>query len=113
MPKARSGTIYFQHKNSSACTGKYHRRCTGRWRGEITVDGGRRKVSGSSRQEVADKLDKLRAELPRASGYELATQLSSASATTSTRPCPDERLRQCLPTASAWTLCCQFSAARG
>lgn len=63
MPKARSGTIYFQHKNSSACTGRYHRRCTGRWRGEITVDGGRRKVSGSSRQEVADKLDKLRAEL--------------------------------------------------
>jgi hypothetical protein len=63
MPKARTGTVYFDHQGSE-CRDKYHRRCPGRWRGEVTLDDGKRKkLSGDSRQDVLNKLDALRAEL--------------------------------------------------
>jgi len=61
MPKARTGTVAFEH--SSPCKDKYHRRCTGRWRCAVTTDSGRRKVSGATKDEVLAKLDALKAEL--------------------------------------------------
>ena len=66
-----SGSITFEHSKGTECKeAKYHRRCIGRWRGVIAMGydetGKRRpprKVSGSTRKQVSDKLDALRAEL--------------------------------------------------
>jgi integrase len=61
---------------------RYHRRCTGRWRGALDLgrnDAGKRayrKVSGSTRQEVIDKLDAAKIELAKGirpkAGYTVA-----------------------------------------
>ena len=65
---ARGEVVYFDHEGSD-CKDRYHRRCTGRWRGELNIgkDGQgkrrRRKVSAKSKAELLDKLDDLRGEL--------------------------------------------------
>ena len=67
---ARRDTIYFEHARGSECRdARFHRSCTGRWRGEISLgfDGSgkrlRRKVSGRTKTEVGDELDRVRDEL--------------------------------------------------
>ena len=63
------GSIYFDHAPGSDCgDGRYHRHCTGRWRGELQlhpVNGRRRvvKVSGKNKTEVEAKLAAKREEL--------------------------------------------------
>ncbi len=81
MGRAATDTVMFDHEGS-ACRDKYHRRCTGRWRGVVSLgtdpESGRRirrKVSGGSKDEVIGKLRKLHDDLgkgvrPRA-GYTL------------------------------------------
>jgi integrase len=65
---ARGQVVYFDHEGSD-CRDRYHRRCTGRWRGELSLgkDGQgkrrRRKVSAKSKAELLDKLDELRSDL--------------------------------------------------
>jgi integrase len=60
--------IYFEHDGPCKDSDR-HRRCAGRWRGEITLgrntDGRRlrRRVSGSTKAAVQDDLKKLRAEI--------------------------------------------------
>ncbi len=60
--------IYFEH-DGPCKDGERHRRCPGRWRGEITIglsSGGkrlRRRVSGRSKAAVQDALKDLRKEL--------------------------------------------------
>ena len=64
---ARGEVVYFDHEGCD-CKDRYHRRCTGRWRGELNLgkDGQgkrrRRKVSAASRAELVAKLDDLREE---------------------------------------------------
>lgn len=64
---ARGEVVYFDHEGSD-CKDRYHRRCTGRWRGELNLgkDGQgkrrRRKVSAKSKAELLDKLEDLREE---------------------------------------------------
>jgi hypothetical protein len=78
-----SGTVTFEHTKGTACKEpRYHRRCTGRWRGML--DTGRneagkrsyRKVSGSTRQEIIDKLDAAKIEMAKGirpkAGYTVA-----------------------------------------
>ena len=63
------GSIYFDHAPGSDCgDGRYHRHCTGRWRGELQlhpVNGRRRviKVSGKNKTDVESKLVAKRDEL--------------------------------------------------
>jgi integrase len=71
MPERRSkgdDAIYFEH--DGACKDSMrHRRCPGRWRGEITTGRSpegrrlRRRVSGASKAAVQDALKELRREL--------------------------------------------------
>jgi hypothetical protein len=68
MSKASSGSICFDHRGS-ACRDKYHRRCTGRWRAQISLgvdpETGKRlrpALDGTTRGEVRVQIDKLRAE---------------------------------------------------
>jgi integrase len=71
MPERRSkgdDAIYFEHDGSCRDDTR-HRRCPGRWRGEITLGRSpegrrlRRRVSGTSKAAVQDALKKLRAEI--------------------------------------------------
>jgi integrase len=65
--------IYFDHVRSEDCKdAKLHRGCQGRWRGAVSlgykVENGkrvrdRRKVSGSTKQEVREKLKELHGEI--------------------------------------------------
>jgi integrase len=65
---ASGEVIYFDHQGSD-CKDRYHRRCSGRWRGELNLgkDGSgrrtRRKVSGSSKAEVESRLAEVHREL--------------------------------------------------
>jgi hypothetical protein len=64
----RGQVIYFDHEGAE-CRDRYHRRCTGRWRGELNLgeDGQgrrrRRKVSAHTKPELLDKLAELQAEV--------------------------------------------------
>jgi integrase len=61
--------VYYDHMGTPCRDEKFHRRCSGRWRGEINLgrDGSgkrlRRKVSGRTKTEVYAKLAELRDEL--------------------------------------------------
>jgi integrase len=61
-------SIYFDHA-SDCRDGQHHRGCQGRWRGSISLGFGadgrriRRKVSGRSKTEIKDKLERLHDEL--------------------------------------------------
>jgi hypothetical protein len=63
------GTIIFEHEATPCTDGRYHRHCKGRWRGVLSrgfgPDGRRRryKVSGQTKQDVIDALNKKREEL--------------------------------------------------
>ncbi len=63
------GSIYFDHAPGTECRdARYHRHCTGRWRGEVQlrpVNGKRRvvKVSGNNKTDVENKLAAKREEL--------------------------------------------------
>lgn len=64
----RGEVVYFDHEGAD-CKDRYHRRCSGRWRGELNLgkDGRgkrvRRKVSATTKAEVYTKLDEMRREL--------------------------------------------------
>jgi integrase len=64
---ATSDVVYFDHEGNE-CKDRYHRRCTGRSRGELNLDkdsqgkGRRRKVSAKTKAEVQSKLEELRQE---------------------------------------------------
>lgn len=64
-------SIYFDHEGSPCKDPAYHRRCRGRWRGAVSLGHGpdgtriRRKVSGRTRQDVANALKQLHGELDR------------------------------------------------
>ena len=71
MPERRSkgdDAIYFEHDGPCKDSTR-HRRCPGRWRGEITLGRSpqgrrlRRRVSGQSRAAVQDALKELRKEI--------------------------------------------------
>jgi integrase len=61
--------VYFEHAKETVCREeRYHRRCTGRWRGEISLgnEAGRRqrrRVSGESKASVLDQLKNIRADM--------------------------------------------------
>jgi integrase len=64
----RDDAIYFDH--SGDCRdARYHKGCPGRWRGAVSLGYGpdgkriRRKVGGSTKREVKDKLEALHADL--------------------------------------------------
>jgi hypothetical protein len=63
------GTIIFDHEGALCIDSRFHRRCSGRWRGVISrgfgPDGKRRryKVSGRTKQDVVDALKKKAEEL--------------------------------------------------
>jgi integrase len=63
------GTIIFDHEGAPCTDSRYHRHCKGRWRGVLSrgfgPDGRRRryKVSGRTKQDVIDALNKKREEL--------------------------------------------------
>ena len=63
------GTIIFDHEGAPCTDNRYHRHCKGRWRGVLSrgfgPDGRRRryKVSGRTKQDVIDALNKKREEL--------------------------------------------------
>jgi len=65
---ASGEVVYFDHEGSD-CRDRYHRRCAGRWRGEINLgkDGQgkriRRKASAQSKAELTAKLEELRSEV--------------------------------------------------
>ena len=72
--KSRRGrgtdAVYFDHTKGTECRdSRYHRHCTGRWRGEVSLgfyaDGrrNRRKVSGKTKTAVTDRLAELRREI--------------------------------------------------
>ncbi len=60
--------IYFDH-SGDCCDARLHRRCSGRWRGAVSLGYGpdgkriRRKVSGRTKEEVKDKLGKVHSDL--------------------------------------------------
>ena len=71
MPERRSkgdDAIYFEHDGPCKDSNR-HRRCPGRWRGEITVGRSpqgrrtRRRVSGVTKAAVQDALKELRKEI--------------------------------------------------
>src|SRR5260370_39599318 len=61
--------IYFEHRGSPCRDATRHRRCAGRWRGEVTIGWDaagkrlRRRVDGASKAAVQDALKQLRADL--------------------------------------------------
>jgi len=64
------GTVSYEHDRGTECLDpKFHRRCTGRWRGMIdrgrTADGKRRrrKVSAQTKTALLAKLDRVQAEM--------------------------------------------------
>ena len=64
-----TGSIFFDHEGARCTDSRYHRRCPGRWRGEISKgfwpDGRRRryKASGRTKQDVIDALKRKQKEL--------------------------------------------------
>ena len=65
-----SGGVSFEHRGgTAACRDKFHRRCAGRWVGEIitgqNVNGNpiRRKVNAATKGECEDRLEELKADL--------------------------------------------------
>ena len=65
-----SGGVSFEHRGgAAACRDKFHRRCAGRWVGEIitgqNVNGNpiRRKVNAATKGECEDRLEELKADL--------------------------------------------------
>jgi integrase len=69
MARRDQDSVFFDHEGVQCVDARYHRRCSGRWRGVIDLgrDGtGRRrrpKVSGGSKSEVISKLRDKRDEL--------------------------------------------------
>ena len=63
---ARAEVAYFDHEGSD-CKDRYHRRCTGRWRGELNLGKDARAGAGRFRPrtkaELQIKLDQLREEI--------------------------------------------------
>ena len=63
------GTIYFEHAVGSECgDARYHKSCTGRWRGVLSAGsvGGKRvriKISGATKSEVAEEIKKRQGQL--------------------------------------------------
>lgn len=61
--------VYYDHGGTPCRDSRYHRSCSGRWRGEVSLgkDGGgkriRRRVSAKTKTELYEKLDELRQEL--------------------------------------------------
>ena len=61
--------VYFDHAGAPCKDARYHRQCSGRWRGAISLGtdaAGRRiwkKVSGKTKTEVYARLAELRQEL--------------------------------------------------
>jgi integrase len=68
MGRTASDSVLFDHEGSD-CKDRYHRRCTGRWRGVVSLgkdDDGKRvrkKVSGATKSEVLEKLRNLHKDL--------------------------------------------------
>jgi integrase len=66
-----SDSVYFDHEGASCRDARYHQRCSGRWRGVVSLGFGpdgkrvRRKVSGKTKTEVAEALKALHGELDR------------------------------------------------
>jgi integrase len=67
MGRSNTGSIWFDHQG--VCKERYHRRCAGRWKGQVSLgidpETGRRlrpTVSGESKEAVQAKIDKLRAD---------------------------------------------------
>jgi integrase len=64
MGRANTGSVWFDHQGN-ACRDRYHRRCTGRWSGQVSLgkdaDGKRirPKVTGATKDEVLEKIRKL------------------------------------------------------
>ena len=63
--------VYFDHEGAPCQDARFHKRCTGRWRGVVSLGYGadgkrvRRKVSGKTKTDVADALRVLHEELSR------------------------------------------------
>lgn len=58
-----AGSVYFDHKQGPAsCRDKrYHRNCTGRWSGSLSLGNGKRtRVTGKTKSETLAKLDQAR-----------------------------------------------------
>jgi len=61
--------VYYDHGGTPCRDSRYHRSCSGRWRGEVSLgkDGAgkriRRRVSGKTKTELYEKLDEVRQEL--------------------------------------------------
>jgi integrase len=68
MGRTASDSVLFDHEGSD-CKDRYHRRCTGRWRGVVSLgkdDDGKRvrkKVSGATKSDVLEKLRNLHKDL--------------------------------------------------
>jgi hypothetical protein len=66
---ARGEGTCFEHAPASECKDRYHRRCTGRWRGELNLgDDGqskrvRQEASAGSKAELLTKLTEMRQEV--------------------------------------------------
>ena len=63
--------VYFDHEGAPCQDARFHKRCTGRWRGVVSLGYGadgkrvRRKVSGKTKTDVAEALRALHEELGR------------------------------------------------
>jgi integrase len=85
MGRVATDSVFFDHEGAE-CRDKYHRRCSGRWRGVVSLgadDAGkriRRKVSGQTKDEVITKLRKLHNDLAKGvrpkAGYTLEQCIS-------------------------------------
>jgi len=67
--------VYYDHQTGTVCRdARYHRKCSGRWRAEVSLgkDGAgkrvRRRVAAKTKTELYEKLDELRQELAIGSG---------------------------------------------
>jgi hypothetical protein len=71
MARRDLDTVLFDHEGTACRDARYHRRCSGRWRGIIDLgrDGSgrrrRKKVSGRTKSDVIDRLRDVRDELDR------------------------------------------------
>jgi len=69
MARRDQDTVFFDHEGAQCLDARYHRRCSGRWRGIIDLgrDGSgrrrRKKVSGRTKSDVISKLKDARDEL--------------------------------------------------
>ncbi len=68
-PKPRrariDGAVYFEHATETECgDDRYHRSCTGRWRGEVLISSrAGKRVSARTKTEMYERLSELRDEL--------------------------------------------------